>query len=68
MSVTVDPHPLLARVERFLSRTGMKPSTFGMVAVGDPNFVYQLREGREPRRKTVQKVIDWMANPTKEAA
>lgn len=68
MTDTMDPHPLLARVERFLAKSGMSAATFGLAAVGDPKFVYQLRKGREPRRKTVQRVTDWINNPTREAA
>lgn len=29
--------------------------------MGDPCFVDQLREGREPRRRTVQRVMDFIA-------
>lgn len=49
----------LAEVEVYLDRTKAKPSTFGMAAVGDPNFVFDLRRegsGREPRLGTVDRV------------
>ena len=52
---------LLWRVERVLKRTGMAPTRFGRESVGDPCFVFQLREGREPRPITagrVQRFID----------
>lgn len=47
---------LLSDIEAFLSNSRMKPSTFGHEAVGDPNFVRNLRKGREPRFNTVQRV------------
>ena len=37
-----------SRVDATLERTGVKPSTFGLQAVGDPNLVRQLRPGRSP--------------------
>lgn len=36
-------------VEKFIERHGMTPTQFGKEFVGDPKFVFQLREGREPR-------------------
>ena len=38
-----------SRVTGFLERTGLKPSMFGLRAVGDPNLMRQLRLGRSPR-------------------
>ena len=38
-----------SRVGASLERTGVKPSTFGLQAVGDLNPVRQLRPGRPPR-------------------
>jgi hypothetical protein len=34
----------------------MPPSRFGREAVGDPCFVFELRDGRKPRSDTVAKV------------
>ncbi|MCB1518457.1 MAG: homoserine dehydrogenase, partial [Hyphomicrobiaceae bacterium] len=39
----------------------MSPTRFGREFVGDPQFVFDLREGREPRRDTREKVIAAMA-------
>jgi len=50
------PHPIAALVESFLAASGMTPSAFGKAAVGDPLFVFELRQGREPRRETCAKV------------
>ena len=38
-----------SRVTGFLERTGLKPSTFGLQAVGYLNPVRQLRPGRSQR-------------------
>ena len=38
-----------SRVGASLERTGLKPSTFGLQAVGYLNPVRQLRPGRSPR-------------------
>ena len=38
-----------SRVDVSLERTGLKPSTFGLQAVGYLNPVPQLRPGRSPR-------------------
>lgn len=51
---------LLQRIERHMQRTKMAPTRFGREALGDPQFVFQLRHGREPRSKTVQRVLDYL--------
>lgn len=52
--------PIIADVERFLNRTGMAESAFGRRAVNDWKFVRDLREGRELRRSTEQRVRTFM--------
>ena len=47
---------LLHTIEQHLRRTGTPPTRFGREAVGDPRFVGDLRNGREPRDSTVRKV------------
>ena len=49
-----------ARVDAFLERTGVKPSTFGLEATGDPNLVRQLRLGRSPRLATADQILAFM--------
>ena len=51
---------LLAAIEAHCAKTGMRDSAFGHVALNDPNFVRNLRDGREPRRKTVARAIDFI--------
>ncbi|NGQ91478.1 hypothetical protein G5V65_11275 [Rhodobacter sp. HX-7-19] len=52
---------LLAIVEAFIASSGMSKSSFGMAAMGDPCFVDQLRDGREPRRRTIKRVMEFIA-------
>ena len=40
---------LLQRVEKTLRTTGMAPTRFGRESLGDPKFVFDLRNGRDPR-------------------
>jgi hypothetical protein len=55
---------LLATIDNFRQQNGdMTETQFGMKAVGDFNFVSDLRTGaRSPRLKTVRKVIAFMDN------
>jgi hypothetical protein len=50
------PVHLLREVEKFLRRTDIPPARFGRVAMGDPRFVFDLRNGRDPRPETVARV------------
>lgn len=52
---------LLSMIERHLRRTGMTPSRFGREAMSDPGFVPSLRAGREPRTRTEQRVLAYLA-------
>lgn len=47
---------LLREVERFLRQSDVAPTRFGREVVGDPRFVFDLRNGRDPRPQTVAKV------------
>lgn len=51
---------LLEQIEAYLVRSGVSPSTFGRLAVGDPRFVNDLRVGRKPRCKTQQRVSEFL--------
>jgi len=55
---------LLSAIEKFLRRTRIPPTRFGREAVGDPRFVDDLRNGREPRAATVARVADYLARHT----
>jgi hypothetical protein len=51
---------LIRKIEVFLRRTGMPATRFGRLAAQDPRFVYDLRRGREPRRRMEQRVEHFM--------
>lgn len=46
-----------AAVERHLQETGTTPSGFGTKFARDPNFVFLLRKGREPRRAMRERIL-----------
>lgn len=51
---------LLLRIERYLRATRVPPSRFGRDAMGDPQFVFDLREGRVPGRRTKNRVTAYL--------
>lgn len=51
---------LLDRIERYLKAGRVPPTRFGRAAVGDPNFVFNLRDGRDPRDRTVERVVAYL--------
>lgn len=51
---------LLQRVERFIKERRMPPTRFGREALRDPCFVFDLRDGREPRSRTTRRVLDYL--------
>lgn len=63
MEHTKAPHlDLLSLIRAHCARSGMSKSSFGMKAVGDPSFVKQLEEGREPRSRVVARVMDYIVS------
>jgi sulfate adenylyltransferase subunit 2 len=50
----------LAEIEAFLARESVSSSSFGRAAVGDPNFVRELREGRAPSLRLVDRARAYM--------
>jgi len=51
---------LLLRIDRLLRHTRMPPTRFGRLAIGDPNLVRQLRQGRQLRPTTVSRVLAYL--------
>jgi hypothetical protein len=51
---------LRQRIERFLRRSGMSASRFGLEAARDPRFVSDLRQGRAPRALLERRVTAWL--------
>jgi hypothetical protein len=40
----------------------MSETSFGTLALRQPNFVFQLKDGRECREATQEKVLEFMAS------
>lgn len=57
---------LLARVERHIKLHRIPPTRFGRDALGDPKLVFQLRDGRELRRTTAQRLADYLDDNERE--
>src|SRR5687767_2596685 len=47
-------------VEAFIAARGWTPTRFGRTIAGDPLFVFDLREGREPRSDTRGRILKAM--------
>jgi len=61
----MDPIALtfLAEIEAFLKTSGSDATAFGKLALGDPSFVFDLRKGRSPSTRTMEKVRAAMQKP-----
>lgn len=55
---------LLALIELFCRANQMSHSRFGRNALGDPNLVEELRNGRTCRERTVVRVCDYISKET----
>ena len=54
----------LEEIEAFLKSAGLEPTALGKQALGDPNFVFDLRKGRSPSTRTIEKVRSWITSQT----
>lgn len=52
--------PILGEIERYLIAHQMAAYRFGMVAMGDPRFVYDLRKGRDPSSRVCERARYFM--------
>lgn len=52
--------PVLAQVEGFLALTGMTATAFGQRALNDPTLVHELRRGRECKRATRARIVEFI--------
>lgn len=59
---------LLSMIERHLRNSGVAATRFGRDAVNDPRFVLDLRNGREPRASTVERVITYILHANTQGA
>jgi hypothetical protein len=65
MDITFPKHPELAEeVAAFMAAKGIRHTTFGKLAVGDPSLISNLREGRELRSKTIRRIRHFMMTGT----
>lgn len=53
---------ILDRIEAFLERHGMPPSTFGREATGEPQLIKSMKDGRSPSHRVLERVADFMAD------
>ena len=60
LSMMTAHEAFLSDVEAFLASSGMPPARFGKDAIGDPNFVRNLRNGRSPSLMTADRVRAFM--------
>lgn len=51
---------LLQRIDRHLRAKKMTPTRFGRESIRDPNLLEQMRNGRELRAATIQKIVDYL--------
>lgn len=49
-------------IESFLKKHNIAPTTFGTMANKEPNFVFLIREGRECREATQERVLAFINN------
>jgi hypothetical protein len=48
------------KIETYLVRNNMTATAFGKEAVGDANFVFDVRKGRMPSLRMVERVENFM--------
>ena len=46
----------------FIEQTGMSATSFGLAATNNPKFVFDIKEGRECREATQEKVLTFINN------
>jgi hypothetical protein len=51
---------LKRRIDHYLQASGMAATRFGREALGDPAFVHDLGNGREPRQRTIDRVVEFL--------
>ena len=51
-----------SRVSAFLRRTGLRPTTFGLKALGDAHLMRELDGGRSPSLRTADRILAFIAD------
>jgi hypothetical protein len=52
----------LKKIEEFLASSGMSATNFGIKAMNNPTFVFDIRNGRQCLDSTKDKVLDFINN------
>lgn len=60
MQAAFDTDPVLAKVEEFLAASGITPTAFGARALNDPTLVHEMRRGRECKRATRARIVEFI--------
>ena len=68
LAMQPETDPVLADVEDFLKASGMTPTAFGVRALNDPTLVHEMRKGRECKRATRARIIEFIEAARSEAA
>jgi hypothetical protein len=55
-----DAMKLARRIEYYLKRTKTSATQFGREAVNDPNFVFEMRRGRQLGEPTAERIRAWL--------
>ncbi|SEN67515.1 hypothetical protein [Bradyrhizobium sp. OK095] len=51
---------LVAEIDAFLAAKGMTQTDFGLLSIGDPNLYRHLKNGRNPRLGTMDRIRAFM--------
>lgn len=58
--VIVRQDQFVSLIEEYLADVGMSPTKFGHVVLNDPKFVFNMREGRECKESTRERVFSYI--------
>ena len=53
---------ILDRIETFLERHAMPPTSFGRAATGEPQLIKSMKDGRSPSHRVLERVAAFMAD------
>jgi sulfate adenylyltransferase subunit 2 len=56
----------LAEIEQFLANSSIDATSLGKQALADPNFVFDLRKGRSPSTRTIEKLRTFIRSQKKQ--
>jgi len=51
---------LIEDIDAFIERAGITPTEFGLKAINDPNLYRHLKNGRNPRLATMDRIREFM--------